>query len=182
MLTAIFILITIFIAITVIFSFPQFSPIPYYPSNKKDMKLILKALNIKNNQIIIDFGAGDGIVIFEAAKKAYKEKLNTKFIALEINPILILILYIKRLFNPNKNNIQIMLKDIFKKNLDLKLNVRYLTFYLYISPWFLEKALKNIKNIKKKNINIVSYYYEVKSLKRIQKKTKGKNNIFSYNL
>lgn len=182
MLTVIFILTAIFIVITVIFSFPQFSPIPYYPSNIKDMGLILKALNIKNDQIIIDFGAGDGIVIFKAAIKAYKQKLNTQFIAIEINPILILILYIKRLFNPNKNNIQIMFKDIFKKNFDLKLKTKYLTFYLYISPWFLEKALKKIKNIKKKNKNIVSYYYPIKSLKRIQKKTKGKNYIFSYNL
>ena len=51
---------------------------------------------------MIDLGAGDGIVIFKAASQAFQKRLNTKFIAVEINPVLILILYLRRLFHPNK--------------------------------------------------------------------------------
>ena len=86
------------IVIIFLFSSKALSPIPYFPSNKHDLPLIIKALNLKNNQTVIDLGAGDGIVIFEAAKIAYKRKLNTRFVAVEINPVLILVLHLRRLF------------------------------------------------------------------------------------
>lgn len=163
-----------------IFSSKTFSPIPYFPSQKKDLPLIIKALNLQNDQTVFDLGAGDGIIIFEASRKAYEKNLNTKFVAVEINPVLILILYFRRLFHPNKKNIKIILDDIFKMNFkrDTLHAARY-TFYLYISPWFLEKVIKNLK-LKIKNFRIVSYMYPVKSLKRRGKNLKGKNNIYMY--
>jgi len=186
----IFILIILFI-----FSSPKLSPIPYYPSNKKDLSLIIKALGLKNNQLIVDLGAGDGLIIFSAAKEALEKKLNTKFIAVEINPILILIMYIKKLFHPNQKNIRIVYSDIFKLDFKKLLNFpakrdhaprdnfSLLTFYLYISPWFLEKITKKIINLdlqKPINLNIVSYMYPIKYLSDRQKTINGKNKIFVY--
>jgi len=74
-----FLIIFLILGIIFLFSSPQLSLIPYFPSNKKDLPLIIKALNLKNNQVVFDLGAGDGIVIFEAAKLAFEKKLNTKF-------------------------------------------------------------------------------------------------------
>ncbi|PIP63272.1 hypothetical protein COW97_03440, partial [Candidatus Roizmanbacteria bacterium CG22_combo_CG10-13_8_21_14_all_34_12] len=102
------------ISVILIFSSKTLSPIPYFPSQPIDMPLIVKALNLKNNQTVIDLGAGDGIVIFKAAQQSYKQKLNTKFVAVEINLILILIIHLRRLFHPNKKNIKIVYGDIFK--------------------------------------------------------------------
>jgi len=187
----ILIFVTIFIVIF-LFSSPKLSPIPYFPSQPVDLPLIVKALGLKNNQTVIDLGAGDGIVIFEAAKSSYLKKFNTKFIAVEINPVLILVLYLRRFFHPNKKNIQIVKDDIFKiniknkiskikttdQNLKLKNNI---TIYLYISPWFIEKTILNIK----KQIlvfSVVSYMYPLK-VKGIFTKVsaiKGKNQIFIY--
>lgn len=180
--------------IIIIFSFPQFSPIPYFPSNGKDMTLILKALNIRSNQTIIDLGAGDGIVIFRAAERAFQNKLNTKFIAVEINPVLLLILYIRRLLHPNRKNIKIINKDMFVLNYSKlistdsadctgfarKAPTLISTFYLYISPWFIEKTVKNItKQIK--SFDLVSYFYQVKYLPKHKELTKeGVHKIFSY--
>ena len=65
------------------------SPIPYFPTNKADLDKIIKALDMKKNGVILDLGAGDGTIIFAAATKAYQDKLNTYFIAIDINPILI---------------------------------------------------------------------------------------------
>lgn len=179
------ILIFIFLVLTIIiflFSSNFFSPIPYFPTNKKDLPLIIKALDLKNKQIIFDLGAGDGIVIFEAAKKAYEKKLNTKFFAVEINPILILIMYIKRLFHPNKKNIKIIYEDIFKMNFNINSKtsktVNSQTFYLYISPWYMEKTLKNIKKQIKK-FKIVSYFYPLPKIKP-KKTLLGVNKIFIY--
>ncbi len=167
----------------VFFAFPRFSPIPYFPSNKKDMKKIILALNLKNKQIVIDLGAGDGIVIFEAAKEALRRKLNTKFIAVEINPVLLCILYIRRLLHPNHKNIRILYGNMFTMNFNslTRKPVHSLTFYLYISPWHLEKTVNNIKR-QVNHFSLVSYMYEIKLLKLIEKIKGKKNSVFAYNI
>jgi hypothetical protein len=67
----------------------RLSPIPYFPTNKKDLSLIVATLlsnslldkNKSSNQIqdtsniIIDLGAGTGTVIFPAALEAYKREV-----------------------------------------------------------------------------------------------------------
>lgn len=182
-----------------IFSSKTLSPIPYFPSQPVDIPLIIKALNLKNNQTIFDLGAGDGIVIFKAAKQAYEQKLNTQFVAVEINPILIFILHIRRLFHPNRENIKIVHDDIFafslssprrrasrqNNGLDSPLQGNDIVFYLYISPWYLEKTILNIKNQSanwRTKFSIVSYMYSIKSLKRKERIISGKNKIFIYQL
>ncbi len=176
----IIVIIAFFVAIS-LFAFPRFSPIPYFPSNMGDKDLILKALDLKNDQTVIDLGAGDGWVIFEAAREAKRQSLNVKLVAVEINPILVLILYLKRLFHPNKKNIDITRQNMFKLNVKrLKLNVKNkdVIIYLYISPWLLEKTLKIVKSSFPQH-RIVSYMYPIKSLKE-NKIIKGKNNIYIY--
>jgi len=188
MLIFLFIIATLFVII-IIFSFPQLSPIPYFPTNKKDLPLIIKALNLKNNQLIFDLGAGDGRVIFNAAKAAYQKKLNTQFIAIDINIILILIMYLRRLFHQNKKNIKIIWGDLFKIDYQSLLHTPYptlYTFYLYVSPWFLEKIIENCLpagkagKLKIENFTVVSYYYPVVGLKKFEKKLQGANAVFRY--
>lgn len=178
-----FFIVCLFLVI-IIFSFPQFSPIPYYPSNAKDMPLILNALNIKNGQTIIDLGAGDGIVIFEASKQAFIKKYNTQFYAVEINPILLSILHVRRLFHANRKNIHILNKDMFSIAYSSLLTVQnpHLTFYIYISPWFIEKTVANItKQLHK--FEVVSYFYQVKFLPRLRETLKtGVHKVFSYKI
>jgi|GEM_PF-582237 len=195
MILLFFIFSFLFLAVLFLFASPEFSPIPYFPSNPKDMKLIIGALDLKNNQTIIDLGAGDGIVIFNAAKKAYEEKLNTQFVAVDINPILVLVMNIRRLFHPNRKNIYIVMEDMFKDNFKLKIEnlisnfkpasrgefqISNYVFYLYISPWLLNRALKVIKQYDG-NKNIVSYFYAIKSLKE-KKKLQGIHSVYLYNL
>jgi len=180
MYLAIGLIICLFVII-IIFSFPQFSPIPYFPSNGRDIPLILKALNIRSDQTIIDLGAGDGIVIFRAAERAFQNKCNTKFIAVEINPILLLILHIRRLLHPNRKNIKVINADMFTIHYPLITNdQRPTTFYIYISPWFIEKTVTNItKQIE--SFDLVSYFYQVKCLpKHKEEKKEGVHKIYSY--
>lgn len=180
-----FITLIIFIIIIIfIFSSKKFSPIPYFPSQSVDLPKITKALNLKNNQTVFDLGAGDGIIIFAAARSSFQRKLNTKFIAVEINPILILVLLVRRFFHPNRSNIQIIRDDIFKMNfshLTMK-QFNNVVIYLYISPWFLERIIRNLKLEIIWNFSIVSYMYSIKSLKNKEKIIQGKNSIFIYNL
>lgn len=188
------ILIFLFFLILFIFTSPRISPIPYFPTNKKDLPLIIKAFNLQNNQVVVDLGAGDGVVIFAAANNTYQKNLNTQFIAVEINPVLILIMHLRRLIHPNKKNIKIIWADLFKINFKKLLTfnfhtdgnlssfkVKFLTFYLYVSPWLLEKIISNIQ-YPISNISFVSYMYPIKSLKKKEKRIKGlRHDIFVYN-
>lgn len=164
----------------IIFSFPRFSPIPYFPSNKKDLPLILRALDIRSNQTIVDLGAGDGVIIFEAARQAFLNKLTTQFYAVEINPILLLVLHIRRLLHPNKVNIHIIKRDMFTMAYDDILKEGSVTFYLYISPWFIKKTVDNIaKQVSK--FNLVSYFYRVTCLPRHKEEQKqGVHSLYTY--
>lgn len=154
------------------------------------MPLILKALYIRNNQTIIDLGAGDGIVIFKAATEALKNKLNTKFIAVEINPVLLLILHIRRFLHPNRKNIYVLNRDMFSmsynctgiaRNAPTPYALQPITFYLYISPWFIEKTVDNIKK-QIKEFDLVSYFYQVKCLPKHKEVLKeGVHKVYAYN-
>lgn len=162
-----------------IFSSKRFSPIPYFPTNRKDLPIVIEALNLKNNQTVFDLGAGDGGVIFEAAKKAFQKKLNTKFIAVEINPVLLLVLQIRRFLHPNRNNIKIIYGDMFSMKFKSILDT---VFYLYISPWLLQKTISNIKKQFSK-FHLVSYMYRVKPLGNQEKIIKGlKHDIYAYSI
>ncbi|MFH0773375.1 MAG: rRNA adenine N-6-methyltransferase family protein [bacterium] len=168
--------------IVILFSFPQFSPIPYFPSNIKDLPLILDALSTHNNQTVIDLGAGDGIVILKAAEKAYQNKLNTQFIAVEINPVLLLVLYTRCFFHPNRKNIQIVNTNMFSMDYSSLVTSHHslITFYIYISPWFIEKTVANITK-QMETFNLVSYFYQVKCLQKYKEGIKeGVHKIYKY--
>lgn len=165
-------LFSIFIIIFIyVFVSRKRSPVPYFPTNKKDIPLIIKALNLKRNKSVVDLGAGNGVVIFKAAEEAYKRGFNTKFYAVEINPILILLLHIKRLFHKNKKNIFILYEDFIKMSLKKFKNA---VFYLYLSPKYLNIIYKKIKT-EAKNSKIITYFYKVEDIAR---KIKGLNNLY----
>ena len=174
--------ITLFLLLCLLlFSSPRFSPIPYFPTNRKDIPLIIKGLALKNNQTVVDLGAGDGIVIFEAAKASLQDKLNTQFIAVEINPILVFILHLHRLFHPNRKNIKIIFGDMFKIDFMDFINFKnFITIYLYVSPWLIDKILRHIKK-QIKEFSVISYMYDSKLLKNKEKIIKGVHNIYVYN-
>jgi len=170
------ILILIF-AVIILFSSPKLSPIPYFPSNYHDLGQILKSLKIKNNQTIIDLGAGDGIIIFTAAQYAKKHRLNTKFIALEINPILVFILHLRRFFSLNRHQIKIVWGDIFKLDY-AQWKKKNPTFYIYISPWLISKLITKIKK-GLPHFRLVSYMYPVKDLK-LRSSLPGRHPTYYY--
>ncbi len=146
------------------------------------MPYIVSALHLSDKQTIVDLGAGDGIVVFEAAYSAYLKGLNTKFYAVEINPVLLLILHIRRAFHPHRKNIFILKADMFKMNYSFLAADRenQTTFYIYISPWYIEKTILNIKK-HLESFDVVSYFYQVKCLKH-HKETikKGFHMLYSY--
>lgn len=175
MLFIVIVLLIVVFVILVIFSFPEFSPIPYFPSNKKDLSLILKALDLRNDQVVVDMGAGDGLVTFFAAEKAKQQGLNTQFIAIEYNFFLVLVLYAKWLSSTNRNSIKIVWADMFVARFPQDITK---TFYIYVSPWFMGSLYKKLRK-EVRRFEIVSYFYPVPKIKPL-KTFKGINKIFVY--
>lgn len=141
------------------------SAIPFFPSNLKDKDHILEGLDLKNNQIIIDLGAGSGTVIFAAAEEAHKKNLNTQFVAIEINVILTAIMHIKKLFHPNKKHIQIITADLFTYDYKTLVSKDFsqTTYYMYVSPWFTDLMAEIVKN-SGNNVHFVTYFYPIKKM------------------
>ncbi|MFH1827363.1 MAG: rRNA adenine N-6-methyltransferase family protein [bacterium] len=161
--------------ILIIFVSRKLSPVPYFPTNKKDIPLIIKALQLDKNKTVVDIGAGDGIVIFEAAKHAFKKGYGTKFYAIEINPILIFIMNIRRLFHKNKKNIYVSKEDFTKMSLKRFKNT---VFYLYLSPKYLSLVYKKIKSEAKES-KIISYFYKIPK-EKFRESHKNINSLFIY--
>lgn len=166
-----FIFLGLFAVFVLFFVWRRFSPVPYFPSNGQDIPIILKLLALRDNQILYDLGAGDGVVIFRAAATSLassplarrssdrrsRTKAGSHFVAVEINPILIFVMKLRRLFHPNKSNIQIVRADIF--TVPVPCPPRYTpVFFMYISPWYMEKTIVNLLR-QFKSIELVSYFY-----------------------
>lgn len=163
------------------FIFPVLSPIPYFPTNNRDIPMILDTIEFKNNQVFFDLGAGDGLIIFEAAHRARKMGVDTVFVAVEINPILVFIMRLRRFIHPHKEKIVIIWGDMFKVDYQSYLpNIgTRIIFYLYISPWFLEKTVTIIKNLHRR-VRIISYFYPIHSLKTTEQKLEGIHKVYNY--
>lgn len=169
------------------FLLKRLSPIPYFPSNARDISLILKQIHLTNDMVLYDLGAGDGVIIFRAATAAYKKRFNTRFIAYEINPYLLLFMHIKRLFHPNRSNIAVRKGDVFSTDYPLSPHTNTI-FFTYISPWFMEKTVQNVARQlpKKASVPWVSYFYEAPKSKlyrcRQLSHTRGVHDIYRYTI
>lgn len=150
----------VLLVVIVVFASPRISPIPYFPSHKKDIPLIVSSLKISNNQVIFDLGAGDGVVIFAAALDAYRQNINTRFVAIELNPILGVILHLRRLFHPNKNQITIAIGNMFRVDYPEFIGSDAPTFYIYVSPRFIPRIINHVR-ISQPHFRLVSYFYPI---------------------
>ena len=197
------------------FILPSLSPIPFFPTNKKDLPMIVETLlnnvnkvtksaddhferlweiptksgrvpteakNVSSSATIIDLGAGTGTVLFAAAQEAYKKKLDLKFIAIDIHPLLITILFIKSFFHPNKKNIVIIRGDIFRMNYqELLLKYRQnITIYLYVGPFVMDRIKEKLNEFTFPT-RVVSYMYKIPGWgKKLADEKHGVHDLFTY--
>ncbi len=136
-------------------------------------------MKLKNDHIIVDLGAGSGTVIFAAADEAHKKGLNTEFVAIDINFLLVVYMYIKAQFHPHKAHIHIMQGDLFKMDYEKMIQpFKHATFYMYAVPWLANALAQLVVDINKP-AQILSYYYPVSILKQ-KDKLSGEHEVFEY--
>jgi len=76
----------LFAGIVLLFGFVVFRGAPYVPSHKKEVRRALKDLYaVGKDDVLVDVGSGDGIILREAAKQ------GARAVGYELNPALVLI-------------------------------------------------------------------------------------------
>src|SRR3989338_39872 len=174
----IFIFALLFCVGLLFFILPSLSPVPYFPSNHTDTKKIMNALYSTQSRVYIDLGAGDGWVVFQAASAALARNLSIRFILVEINPLLCAFIHFRRFFHQYKRNIQIVRTDLFtfqiRNYVSRKENV---CVYLYISPWMLKRAIRNIRS-QVPDARFVTYMYPL--AEKAKKTYRGIHTTYVY--
>ena len=155
------------------FVHPRFSPVPFFPTQNQDLNLIIEKLNLRSGDTLGDLGTGEGVIIFKAAKIK-----GVTCVGVEINPILYLFMWLKRIFHPHRRQIELRRDDFLTTDL-----TKITHLYLYLSKPYLNKVMKRVVTNPKLNVyRIISYMYhpQMNILKNqySMKKCKGKNFVF----
>lgn len=92
-------------AVILVFGFVVFRGAPYVPSRKKELARAFDELYPLGEQdVLVDIGSGDGVVLREAAKR------NARAIGYELNPVLVVI---SRLLSRNQPLVETYLADFW---------------------------------------------------------------------
>jgi hypothetical protein len=165
-----------FILVTILyFAHPKLSPVPYFPTQKQDLNLIIKLLKLKPGAVLYDLGAGNGRVILHAVPQK-----NITVVGVELNPFLFFYILIKKLFHPHSKNIKLIRRSFLTTDLSPATHL-----YLYLSREYLAKVKQKIWQEQPTRLKtVVSYMYDLKlsqGNRHWHKKIyKGKNYIYVF--
>jgi hypothetical protein len=146
--------------------------IPLFRTPKKDMKNILNAMDIQDDDVFIDLGSGDARVIFDVRKRNKKAMLY----GYEISPILLMIGKIKKyIMYPLDRKIVIEAENLFDIDYSKATKI-----YCYLSPEALKILRGKFKRIGKE-LKIYSYKYQIPDMKFKKKfELESKEYLYMY--
>lgn len=169
-MSVIFYIILIFVLLAIIYYLwyvtfsPQSGPV-YVPSKEKDTQKMIEMANIKEGDVVLDLGSGDGRILIEAAKK------GAKAIGYEIDPILVLESKQKVKKAGVEKKVEIRLKNMWQANFN-----QADVIFVYLFP----KYLKKLKNLFEKNLDhtvtVISNDYQIPG----KKPDKKEGSIYLY--
>jgi len=148
------------------FGFVVFRGSPYVPSRKNDIRQALNELyRLKSDDLLVDIGSGDGIVLREAAK------IGASAVGYEINPILVTI---SRFLSRNHKKIKIIFADFWSSQIPDKTTV----VYVFSATRDMKKIIEKLQNEATRighKLNVISYGSEFDNIKIIK-------NVGAYHL
>ena len=137
----------------VCFSLVVFIGAPYVPTLKAQFEDIRALYPLKKNDVFVDVGSGDGVVLRAVAPYAKKA------VGYEINPIL---WAISSLLSRKMNNTDVLLRDFWSSDLPSDTTVVY-TFLGTRYMKKLDKKLQQHVNHYQSKIHFISYGFELPS-------------------
>lgn len=131
---------------------------PFVPSDNGATASMISFAKITKGKRIYDLGSGDGRLLFQSAEKgAYA----TGF---EINPMLVLYTFMKKMFSPYRKRITIRWSNFW--NADLRSAD---VVFVYLLPWKMEKLEQKLIRELPKNAIVISNSFVFPHLKQIDK-------------
>lgn len=138
---------------------------PYYPTSKKSMQTMLDVLEKYKVQHILELGAGDGRIAVALAKAGYEVT------AVEFNPILVFIIYLKKFLGGYKQ-LHIIRNDF------LKISYRgYDGVFLYLYPKVMDQLSHKITKEMPEDAIIITNTFQFKDRKPLKSEN---NKIYVY--
>ena len=147
-------------AIVVIFGFVVFRGAPYVPSRKRELAVAFDQLYpLGSNDVLVDIGSGDGIVLREAAKR------GAKAVGYELNFILV---GITRWLSRGNPLVQVRLVDFWLTRLPSEVTVVYVFGESRDIEKMAQKVVDEATRLNKK-IAFISYGFAVPNKKPVKK-------------
>ena len=149
-------IIILVITVTAIFLITGLTGAPYVPTLKPGLeKALTKLYPVGKHDLLLDLGAGDGVVLESASRH------GAKALGVELNPILALIM--KYRFRKNKN-ISVKCRNFYHFTFPKETTVVY-AFAVSIHINHIYRKIKREANRLKKPLYFISNAFDVKDLK-----------------
>jgi hypothetical protein len=150
---------TLLFILVLFFGVVVFRGSPYVPSHKEHVRQAFSELyKMNKNDLLVDIGSGDGIILREAAKT------GATAIGFEINPILVLV---SSILSRKYKKVQVKLADFWLTKLPDETTVVYVFSVTRDVKGIAERVQKESNRLKKP-IYIISYGSEFTTLKAVK--------------
>lgn len=147
-------------AVVIIFGFVVFRGAPYVPSRKKELaKAFDELYPLGRDDVLVDIGSGDGIVLREAAKR------QARAIGYELNPVLVLV---SRLLSRQQPLVETYLADFWFVKLPPETTVVYVFGESRDITKMASKVADEARRLKKP-LAFISYGFIVPNVKHVKK-------------
>lgn len=140
---------------------------PYLPTPKSVVSEMLDLAKLDKNDVVLDLGSGDGIVLIESAKRGATAR------GFEINPFLVGLTMLKAHLMGVGNKVSAHIKPYQMANL-----ADATVIFCYNMPKFMPAIESKIRKDAKKNVKIISYKFPLQSLELV-KSTKSRIYLYS---
>lgn len=131
--------------------FPYYLGGPWVPSERDDVRQMLSLANIQPGESVVDLGAGDGRILFLAARG-----YGARAIGVEISPLRWALIWIKTRMFGLQQQVQVKLGNLYKADLRQADVVM-----LYLMPGAVEKLQTKLERELKPGSRVVSNSYPV---------------------
>lgn len=143
----VFISVTIYI-VSLLYS--SFMGAPYVPSKQKNIDEILKAANLKKNQLFLELGSGDGRVVRRAVKK-----YSVRGLGIEINPLMVMAAKFLAKFD-KINHIEFKTGNIFETDFSCADVI-----YIFLMPEIIRRLFSKFNQELKINTLVISHGFKI---------------------
>lgn len=141
---------------------------PWWRTNKKVARVMIKLAEISSKDIIYDLGCGDGTLLITAAKL-----MGTKGVGVDIDPSRVFIAKLRVLFNKLNQQLTIKRKNLFREDISAATVV-----VVYLIPQTLRKLEEKFSSELRPGTRVISYVYPIDYLPKIARDEKNQITVY----